>query len=461
MMLLASVLDEKGNKTKERIDLSQYVTRVELLKMGFTDKLIEALLPKPVSARNHTMAGHPIYSYWKKEAVERAQESEQFKERQNRLGHYGQDAAGIAREVMEQARNMKIRVKKITEEALRARAIEAQRKWLGNHGIVLNEAAVNEGTIIRWARNYVRHDLTDYDDVWRTFHNKPGGVEAYECLLKRVEDEISAVYPFYGGLSTHKAKTSVLGTHEKAPEAPKLKTQANDVKAIPAEAEKPLNWFDQAVHDGYMNPSSPGALGRESQELLEAFKNKMATPKGKGKEQPKHWFDEAMEAGLWQHRQKENPPAAKGFGSALDEHDQELLKGLKKNLTPGPDKPVEKANKAPKKAPEKKPATQKHWFEEAGELGLLDGGTFNDFPKNEKSGKKTASRPEAKTPKDSAQAAFDSAGLGILSQLKENLMAQQQKQAQELKQAKKKQQEISWEDNWFLEAEKSGYFDPF
>lgn len=49
----------------------------------------------------------------------------------------------------------------------------------------------------RWCVNYIRHDLSNYDDVLADMVGKVGRVEAYRVLFEAVMDRIAVVYPEY------------------------------------------------------------------------------------------------------------------------------------------------------------------------------------------------------------------------------------------------------------------------
>lgn len=76
--------------------------------------------------------------------------------------------------------------------------MKAKQDWYDEHqrdGNVRNAYDADEDTKIRWAVDYIRHNLTNYDHDMNALINKVGKDKAYDKYKEAVLDKIAEVYP--------------------------------------------------------------------------------------------------------------------------------------------------------------------------------------------------------------------------------------------------------------------------
>lgn len=85
--------------------------------------------------------------------------------------------------------------KRYSEKQLRALAIQNYKEqWKDTPFMLESVRRASRSQVEQWMVNYVRHELTGYDEAWRSIHGKiPGG---YEIVKHAVLDKIAEMYPF-------------------------------------------------------------------------------------------------------------------------------------------------------------------------------------------------------------------------------------------------------------------------
>lgn len=179
-----------------------YYTQSDLLKMGFSKKIIEELLSEPVLKRNPYYLSGPPMKLFLKEEVETAKSSIQFKEHM----HEFEQRRKSANKAVETKKNLLM--KEINEKIARidvvkvnhvhSKALLEKELWESRYdNYVFNSSSANKETQACWVVNYIRHNLTGYDRVLYGAKGKVGIKDAYKLYRSAVLDEIAKVYPEY------------------------------------------------------------------------------------------------------------------------------------------------------------------------------------------------------------------------------------------------------------------------
>lgn len=182
------------------------LTKTEVKELGFSDRLIDSLLPEPELRDNplYRFAGAPM-KLWRKDDVERAMETEEFKEhlkKRERRSQAARKAAETRRmKTMKHVEELITQIKVQdgwTEEEIRDAARQSHNAWeaaKGNYGD-LSFMCADKPTVDRWMVNFVRHELTDYDSELYDMKGQTGAGEAHDLYHDAVLRAIAKTYPF-------------------------------------------------------------------------------------------------------------------------------------------------------------------------------------------------------------------------------------------------------------------------
>ncbi len=179
-------------------------TLTKLKQLGFNDKLISELLPLPTLKPNPYYKCAPDMKLWSKEIVLEAMESTRFKQHLLRRNNYVLGAKKAVETKKEKLMNY------FKAKTLQIRVIVISKKMLRNDAII-NRKANNydlydeyepyykktpEEVVQRWMVNYIRHNLTAYDEELYELDGKVGKSEVYIFYKTKVLEAISKAYPY-------------------------------------------------------------------------------------------------------------------------------------------------------------------------------------------------------------------------------------------------------------------------
>ena len=169
----------------------------ELKERGWTDTAIKKFLPAPDDTRpnpRYSRAGAPM-KFWTKTRISRVEKTKRFLAWKEGT-EYRQAAARNAVET--RIHNM--------EEAIEHAEITVQPGWtddqiyklaLETHGGNYKGDPGDFHWCNRTARNCIRHNLTNYEELWTKINRGYTGVLAYQILRDRVDELIDETYPRY------------------------------------------------------------------------------------------------------------------------------------------------------------------------------------------------------------------------------------------------------------------------
>ena len=180
----------------------KYYTYSNLLKMGFTKKLIEEHLHEPLLKDNpHYRMGPKMKLYLAKD-VEKFMKTDIFlnyqESRKNRVNAAIKNANKRREENYRYIDDeiSKIIVKRVSLDELERLTLEAKLDWLlWTRDDFYGFDDLSDETLARWMINYIRHNLTNYDEILDNIKGKFGVEEAYIKYKKILMLKIKEVYP--------------------------------------------------------------------------------------------------------------------------------------------------------------------------------------------------------------------------------------------------------------------------
>ena len=174
-------------------------------QMGFTDKLINQLLPEPILVQNPYYKKAPPMKLWEEETVIKATKQQAFIDEQGKRARRKESAKKAVETKKHKLktdmarRGESIAVKRLDLKTLKEKTIEAKQRHYNEYSyydLFYEDASMaDEETVNRWMVNYIRHNLTVYDDDLYEIRGKVGKNEAYILYFENVLNEIARVYP--------------------------------------------------------------------------------------------------------------------------------------------------------------------------------------------------------------------------------------------------------------------------
>lgn len=185
----------------------QTLTKTEVKSLGFTEKLIEMLLPEPELRPNPHYRSAAFMQLFKRSDVEKAMKNPVFQER---LKKREERQAAAEKAVETKRAKLKaatdkfiesIKIEKVDIDVLRTATIEAKQDWYYEQSYIRGEWYVkdaysaDENTVMRWMVNFVRHEMTSYDEQLYYMKGKVGIREMYQDIRDFILDKIAVIYP--------------------------------------------------------------------------------------------------------------------------------------------------------------------------------------------------------------------------------------------------------------------------
>ncbi len=216
-----------NSKTSEK----DYVTKTDIKERGWTDGMIKKLLPDPIEKRNAFHPGGPTIKLWQREIVSAVEQTEEW----NKLYVETEKRRAARKEAIlikesspeeKEKRRLSYELEKKEREELKRQGEEIVakiEKYIQNVEIDIvpvtdiifdslqeKNAWVNQRskdyfdgsnscreTQERWAVNYIRHNLTDYDYYEERITKFELGKDIYKKLKIAVLNKIAEVYPMF------------------------------------------------------------------------------------------------------------------------------------------------------------------------------------------------------------------------------------------------------------------------
>lgn len=185
--------------------MEEFVIKSKLVERGWTDALVTKFLPEPDQTKSNPRyrSAAPMKLYLK-ERVEKIEATEQFKEAKEKSGSRRLSAQKAVESKMAKTmeyvdKAVKVKVPRMSQEQLVARACRHYNDWnIGRDNWSGNLATKDSDVLFlhRICVNFLRHEMTEYDDHLDEVRGKVGTGDAYLAIRKKVFDVIAEVYPW-------------------------------------------------------------------------------------------------------------------------------------------------------------------------------------------------------------------------------------------------------------------------
>lgn len=184
----------------------------QLEERGWTQSLIKKFLPKPDQVKNFRYGCAYFYGQIHVGEIEATEEFRVLQQKALKRRKTGIEAAEKRRrEYLDYLENrMPVRVREVPEEELIKRAcnsynnIQRDRRWRAYERGYADDYEIFEASpsddsrfLERITVNYIRHRLTQYDDLLENTHGKLAKQEAIKIIQRRVFVAIADTYPHY------------------------------------------------------------------------------------------------------------------------------------------------------------------------------------------------------------------------------------------------------------------------
>lgn len=176
--------------------------------MGFTDKMVKELLVPPVLKKNPVYSSGAPMKLWERKYVETVMSTAEYKAAKA-VADGCRASARKAVETKEQKSRQilsedvaHICVERIDIAQLMSDVLAAKSEWYEMQDEIRGEythfsdsvCAADDATKARWYVNYIRHNLTQYDEALWDFRGKVGRNAMYCEYRKAVFEKIKEVY---------------------------------------------------------------------------------------------------------------------------------------------------------------------------------------------------------------------------------------------------------------------------
>lgn len=183
------------------------ITQKTVKDMGFTDKLIAELLPEPQLVNNPYYRKAAKMKLWKLSDVEDAMNNPVFQESFKKRKKYKEAAEkGVATKkahLKDETDKFleSIKIEHLDIGLIREYALKAKQNWYDDKFCMRSNVDykttdnADEDTVTRWTVNYIRHQMTTYDEQLYHMKGRVGKNDMYREIHNHILDKIANVYP--------------------------------------------------------------------------------------------------------------------------------------------------------------------------------------------------------------------------------------------------------------------------
>lgn len=191
----------------KREDRCKWYSQTELKEYGWTQGMINKLLPEPTLFQNPKYATAAPMKMWSVDLVHEVEDSEEFRIAFDKADKRRDSAVRAAQKAVEtKTKKVETFVESTLEcikipsydiETLRNLTIKAQNRLYEERGYCgyFADNDVDDATLYRWEVNYLRHNMTRYEYTLCQLLGKVGKHEGYALLKDGNLDKIANIYP--------------------------------------------------------------------------------------------------------------------------------------------------------------------------------------------------------------------------------------------------------------------------
>lgn len=190
-------------------DTTPMITKTGLKsERGWTDKLITTFMPEPdLTKENPNYRRGPLMSLFKIDRVEKIEQTDEFKEKRKGAEKRKESAKKATEtkrnQLSEWLNTVEIHIPSIEKTELISQAcdhyndIQMWRKMEGRDTCGKTATPKSDQKFLeRICVNYLRHDLTRYEDHLDEMYGKVGFYDGYEEIRRKIFLKIAEVYPW-------------------------------------------------------------------------------------------------------------------------------------------------------------------------------------------------------------------------------------------------------------------------
>jgi hypothetical protein len=179
----------------------EFITKTEIkTRRKWTESLITKYLPDPDLIKNNPMfRGASEMKLYKVSRIDEIEKCELFlidfqktslrRKKSKKMVNTKTD------NLLNKISNISISVKEYNRQELVKMVIDSYNQR-NNHKEPISQRETDQTTMERLMVNYIRHELTSYDDILMELYSKTGKEQAYKLLNERIYKSIGEVYPY-------------------------------------------------------------------------------------------------------------------------------------------------------------------------------------------------------------------------------------------------------------------------
>lgn len=185
----------------------EYLSRGKLKERGWTDNIIKKFMPLcDKEKKNPYYASASPMKLYLLERVKKIEDTDKFKkefiESQPRKKASKKAVETKLQKIRDYIKNLRITVEKMPIDIIKKKAIKDYNDFkeaieIERGDIDYQKATINSDTLFlnRICVNYIRHNLTIYENELEKIFGKVGSKEAYRLLNEKIYSVISGIYP--------------------------------------------------------------------------------------------------------------------------------------------------------------------------------------------------------------------------------------------------------------------------
>lgn len=188
-------MDKKSKKI-------EYYSKTTLLSRGWSEKAINDILPPPKLVDNPHYKCASQMKLWEKKVVERKEKTKKFieyAEKKAKRSQSSQKAVATKKEkTMALLPTFSLEVERIDLDTLKDWTLDEKWNWYistEQYDRADFVDCVDEGTLLRWELNFIRHNLSNYDEELKKLYGLVGKDELYSKYRNQLMKKIFEVYP--------------------------------------------------------------------------------------------------------------------------------------------------------------------------------------------------------------------------------------------------------------------------
>ncbi len=178
--------------------MEQWLSKTDLLRRGWSALAIDRLLPPPLSVdKMYRRSGHSS-QLWPLDLVEQQEGSDFFLQQINkqRIKAERRLSAKQRQYLLSLVERCHIHVPRHSYKHIREATLNSVRDYRATHAPFRDDPMyAPPATIVRWQVNFIRHELTCYDDICKQLAHYVGERQAHKMLKNKVLALIAQTYP--------------------------------------------------------------------------------------------------------------------------------------------------------------------------------------------------------------------------------------------------------------------------